>query len=181
MNYLNYNRYEQKLEQNANTNLDQDLTNSRHQKYTKSEPEIKHWIFSVLSTPQLTIDEYSSRSLDLIDILKDGELLCKLGKLLEIPNNPCSKYKSSKMPFVQMENISFFLKACELIGISHDEIFQTIDLYERKDPYQIIITLISFSRRANEINSTNFPNVIGPKIVKIKPPVPKKPINLSTK
>lgn len=181
MNYLNYNRYEQKPEQNANTNLDQDLTNSRHQKYTKSEPEIKHWIFSVLSTPQLTIDEYSSRSLDLIDILKDGELLCKLGKLLEIPNNPCSKYKSSKMPFVQMENISFFLKACELIGIPHEEIFQTIDLYERKDPYQIIITLISFSRRANEINSTNFPNVIGPKIVKIKPPVPKKPINLSTK
>lgn len=181
MNYLNYNRYEQKPEQNANTNLDQDLTNSRHQKYTKSEPEIKHWIFSVLSTPQLTIDEYSSRSLDLIDILKDGELLCKLGKLLEIPNNPCSKYKSSKMPFVQMENISFFLKACELSGIPHEEIFQTIDLYERKDPYQIIITLISFSRRANEINSTNFPNVIGPKIVKIKPPVPKKPINLSTK
>ncbi|CUM48327.1 unnamed protein product [Debaryomyces tyrocola] len=181
MNYLNYNRYEQKREQNANTNLDQDLTNSRHQKYTKSEPEVKQWIFSVLSTPQLTIDEYSSRSLDLIDILKDGELLCKLGKFLEIPNNPCSKYKSSKMPFVQMENISFFLKTCEIIGISHDEIFQTIDLYERKDPYQIIITLISFSRRANEINPTKFPNVIGPKIVKIKPTVPKKPINLSTK
>ena len=181
MNYLNYNRYEQKPEQNANTNLDQDLTNSRHQKYTKSEPEVKQWIFSVLSTPQLTIDEYSSRSLDLINILKDGELLCKLGKSLEIPNNPCSKYKSSKMPFVQMENISFFLKTCELIGISHDEIFQTIDLYERKDPYQIIITLISFSRRANEINSTKFPNVIGPRIVKVKPTVPKKPINLSTK
>lgn len=181
MNYLNYDRYPQQPEQNANTNLDQDLTNSRQQKYTKSEPEVKQWIFNVLSIPQLTVDQFESHKLDLIDILKDGELLCKLGKLLDILNNPCLKYKSSKMPFMQMENISFFLKTCEAIGVPHDEIFQTIDLYERKDPYQVIITILSFSRRANETNSTNFPNVIGPKIVKVKPPVPKKPINLSAK
>lgn len=181
MNYLGNSRSEPSREQNAFTNLDQDLTSLRQLKYAKSESEIKQWIFRRLAIEQNTIEQYSSKGLDLIDILKDGELLCKLGKLLEIPNNPCLKYKSSRMPFIQMENISFFLKACEIIGISHDEIFQTIDLYERKDPYQIIITLVSFSRRANEINSANFPETIGPKIVKIKPPVPKKPINLSTK
>lgn len=167
--------------QNANTNLDQDLKNSRQSKYQSSEPEVKQWIYNILSIPKDTQTQYSQNNLDLLDILKDGELLCKLGNLLPIDNKPTSKYKNSKMPFIQMENISFFLSTCEIIGIPHDEIFQTVDLFERKDPYQIIITLISFSRKAHDLSPTNFPTLIGPKIVKVKPTIPKKPIGLSSK
>lgn len=162
--------------QNAFTNLDQDVTKSRIDKYHKSEPEVKQWLFQILNIPKEDIQNYQAHGEDLISILKSGILLCKLGNLLNIPQNPTTKFKNSKMPFVQMENISFFLKTCEMIGVPHDEIFQTVDLYDNKDPYQIIITLISFSRRANEINSS-IP-VIGPKVAKIKPPVPNKPINL---
>lgn len=164
--------------QSASTNLDQDLHLSRDAKYKKSEKEVTEWIFNALSTSQSERLQYQQHGQDLIEILKDGYVLCKLGDLLALPNSPTRKYKSSKMPFVQMENISFFLKTCEAIGVAHDEIFQTVDLFERKDPYQIIVTLISFSRRAHEVNSSAFPVVIGPKVVKVKPPVPRKPIGL---
>lgn len=178
MNYLNYNRYAENSDQNASTNLDQDLRNSRSDKYAKNEPEAKQWIFDVLGLDSVRINEYKAHRLDLIEILKDGELLCKLGSLVSVAANPCSKYKNSKMPFVQMENISFFLKTCEMIGVPHDEIFQTIDLFEAKDPYQIIVTLVSFSRQAHENNPGNFPTLLGPKKVKVKPPIPNKPIRL---
>ncbi|CAK7905602.1 transgelin [[Candida] anglica] len=171
--------YNQQSNQQASTNLDQDLKNSRNEKFTRGEVEAREWIFEVLTILPSVAQEHKQHGSDLIDILKDGKILCQLGNLLNLPGtNPCSKYKNSKMPFVQMENISFFLKACEMIGVPHDEIFQTVDLFERKDPYQVIVTLISFSRKAHVNNPKNFPKPVGPKIVKIKPPVPVKPVNL---
>lgn len=163
-------------DQNAHTNLDQDLHLSRDAKYKRSEKEVAAWIFNTLHTPENERIKYESY--DLIEILKDGYILCQLGDLLHLPNCPTKKYKSSKMPFVQMENILFFLKACEMVGMAHDEIFQTVDLFDRKDPYQVIVTLMSFSRKANETNGADFTEVIGPKVVKVKPPVPRKPITL---
>ena len=82
------------------------------------------------------------------------------------------------MAFMHMENISFYLKLCELIKLPHDEIFQTVDLFENKDPYQICITLMSFSRIAHDLDNKVFFKVIGPKIVKVKPTVPTKPYKL---
>lgn len=163
--------------QNANTNLDQDLHLSRETKYKKSEPELRKWIFSTLKIDALQQVQYEQRDYDLIEMLKDGELLCKLGDLVGVPNSPTRKYKNSRMPFVQMENILFFLLLCEMIGVSHDEIFQTVDLFDRKDPYQIVITLMAFSRQANELQPLKF-LVIGPKVIKVKPQVPKKPLSL---
>lgn len=163
-------------DQNASTNLDQDLHLSRDAKYKNSEKEVVEWIFNTLNTSQDERVQY--QRYDLIEILKDGYILCQLGNLLGIANCPTKKYKSSKMPFVQMENILFFLKACEMVGVAHDEIFQTVDLFDRKDPYQVIVTLMSFSRRAKETNAAVFTEVIGPKVVKVKPPVPRKPIGL---
>lgn len=176
MSYLS--RETSKKEQNAFTNLDQDLKSSRTQKYKERENEVKEYIFQILSIPNEIRDEYKKRNYDLMDILQDGELFCKLGNLVGVAENPCSKYRSSKMPFVQMENISFFLQLCNNIGVPHDEIFQTVDIFDRKDPYQVIVTMVSFSRVVNKINPKNFPFIIGPKVAKIKPTVPKKPISL---
>lgn len=162
------------MSQNANTNLDQDLHNSREAKYARSQQEVKSWIFQVLRTsPE---EQSKLASFDLADILKDGHVLCQLGNLLG-PGYPSSRYKSSRMPFIQMENIHFFLLTCKALGMEHDEIFQTIDLYEKQDPYQVVVTLMSFSRKANEINPLRFP-VIGPKIAKVRPAVPRKPLGL---
>lgn len=163
--------------QQASTNLDQDLSLSRDAKYQRSQQEVSQWIFEALALPADNHRRSSDPKYDLIEMLKDGWMLCKLGDLLGL-ETPTKKFKNSKMPFVQMENIMFFLQTCELIGVTHDEIFQTVDLFERKDPYQVIVTLMAFSRKANEINPSAFPKVIGPKVLKVKPPVPHKPIAL---
>jgi hypothetical protein len=67
------------------------------------------------------------------------------------------------MPFVQMENISHFLSACQSPPLSlppHD-VFLTVDLFESKDPAQVLQCLGAFSRRANIVQPTKFPRVIG--------------------
>ena len=69
------------------------------------------------------------------------------------------------MPFVQMENISHFLRACQTPPLSlppHD-VFLTVDLYEAKDPAQVLQCIGAFSRRANAINPSAFPRAIGAK------------------
>ena len=85
------------------------------------------------------------------------------------------------MPFIQLENSAFFVEDAKQIGVPADEIFQTIDLYERADPYQVVVTMMAFSRRAHENNPQIFTRVIGPKQTKIKPPVPTKPLSLRVK
>lgn len=69
------------------------------------------------------------------------------------------------MPFVQMENISLFLRACQAppLNLHQHDTFLTVDLYEQKDPAQVLQCLGAFSRAANGANPQNFPFVIGPK------------------
>lgn len=162
-----------KSTQHANTNLDQDLTSSRSIRYQSTQEEVKVYLQQALPDIQL---KYAWQ-LDLMELLHDGAILCHLGTKIK-PDGPCKKYKNSKMPFIQMENVSFFLGTCELMGLQHDEIFQTIDLYELADPYQVIVTLMSFSRLANKSDPNGFPSVIGPKVFKAKPQVPVKPYKL---
>ncbi|KAK6887927.1 Transgelin [Candida tropicalis] len=168
-----------------NKNLDEDLSSSRLTRYNNIQSEVKSYLYDILSQkyPDLFNHKFSTNSqsyesIDLCELLKDGEILCKLGQLIPISNNPTLKFKNSKMAFMQMENISFYLKLCELIKLPHDEIFQTVDLFENKDPYQICITLMSFSRIAHDLDNEVFFKVIGPKIVKVKPTVPTKPYKL---
>jgi hypothetical protein len=69
------------------------------------------------------------------------------------------------MPFVQMENISLFLEACKSppIGLQSHDMFLTVDLYESKDPAQVLQCLGAFSRAANRLQPSRFPNPIGGK------------------
>ena len=73
------------------------------------------------------------------------------------------RYKESSMPFVQMENISHFLRACQNspLQLQPHDVFQTVDLYEKKDPAQVIQCIGAFSRRANAVKPSAFPRVIG--------------------
>lgn len=63
-----------------------------------------------------------------------------------------------------MENISHFLRACQTAPLSlppHD-VFLTVDLYEAKDPAQVLQCLAAFSRRANNLKPSAFPSAVGP-------------------
>lgn len=78
---------------------------------------------------------------------------------------PGVRFKQSSMPFVQMENISHFLRACQSppVNLQPHDIFQTVALYESKDPAQVLVCLGAFSRRAHVIQPNKFPNAIGGK------------------
>ncbi|PYH46763.1 calponin homology domain protein [Aspergillus saccharolyticus JOP 1030-1] len=136
------------------TSLDKDLRNLRLSRYTpQAAAEVRSWIEEVLHE--------KLPAGDLLEALKDGVALCKL---VNLAVSPGVKYKQSSMPFVQMENISHFLRACQMPPLSlppHD-VFLTVDLYEAKDPAQVLQCLTSFSRRANALQPNKFPYALGP-------------------
>ncbi|EAT86319.2 hypothetical protein SNOG_06488 [Parastagonospora nodorum SN15] len=131
------------------TSLDQDMRKLRMDRYTpKAANEVRSWIEDVLG------DRLPPG--DLLDALKDGTALFP---------TPGVKFKKSAMPFIQMENISHFLRACEMPPLNmpaHDR-FLTVDLYEAKDPAQVLQCITAFSRVANAVNPSNIPSPIGPK------------------
>lgn len=145
------------------SSLDADMRALRAARYTPTAAaEVRVWIESTLRS--------SLPAGDLLVALKDGVALCQLANLL-LPA-PGLRYKSSPMPFIQMENISLFLRACEMEPLAlpaHDR-FLTVDLYEAKDPAQVLQCLGAFSRRAHQLDPVLFAEVIGPKKVGVQSP-----------
>ncbi|KAG6260836.1 hypothetical protein E4U49_004466 [Claviceps purpurea] len=138
------------------SSLDKDLRRLRLEKYTPSAAnEARAWVEEALGQ--------KLSSSDLLEGLKDGVALCKLINLAAPP--PGVKFKQSAMPFVQMENISHFLRACQSspFNLHPHDTFLTVDLYEQKDPAQVLQCLSAFSRVAHEANPSRYPEPIGPK------------------
>ncbi|KAJ5172955.1 hypothetical protein N7492_005548 [Penicillium capsulatum] len=136
------------------TSLDKDLRNMRLSRYTpQAAAEVRDWIEEVLRE--------KLPSNDLLEGLKDGVALCKL---VNLAVSPGVKYKQSSMPFVQMENISHFLRACQTapLNLPPHDVFLTVDLYEAKDPAQVLQCLAAFSRRANALQPNTFQRTVGP-------------------
>lgn len=140
------------------TNLDHDMRNLRLSRYTpQAANEARAWIENTLGE-KLPPGE-------LLDALKDGVALCKLANRAIQPQHGGIKFKASPMPFIQMENISHFLKACEMPPLNlpaHDR-FLTVDLFEQKDPAQVLQCLGAFSRQAHNLSPSKFPATIGPR------------------
>ncbi|KAK4899508.1 calponin [Elasticomyces elasticus] len=137
------------------SSLDADMRNLRLARYTPAAAqEVLTWIESTLGL-QLPPG-------DLLETLRDGVLLCQLANLVLPP--PGIKFKKSQMPFIQMENISHFLRACEMPPLNmpaHDR-FLTVDLFEAKDPAQVLQCLGAFSRQAHAVKPERFRTTIGP-------------------
>ncbi|KAJ4304118.1 calponin [Collariella sp. IMI 366227] len=145
------------------SSLDRDLRRLRLEKYSPAAAnEARQWIEGVLGE-RLPGD-------DLLEGLKDGVALCKLVNLAVGP--PGVKFKKSAMPFVQMENISHFLRACQSppLNLQQHDMFLTVDLFEQKDPAQVLQCIASFSRAANTVKPSVFRDVIGPKTSRIMSP-----------
>lgn len=126
---------------------------SRKEKYDPSQvQDVRQWLEELLGE--------SLPAGDLFAIIKDGTVICRAANAIE---DRIAPFKKSNMPFVQMENIASFLRAAERIGVPHHELFETVDLYEQKDPVQVFITIRALSRYAHKKNPA-IP-VIGPKLV----------------
>jgi len=115
--------------------MDLELEAKKMAKYDKEkENDVRYWIEAVTGE--------SFRNDDFQDSLKDGTLLCKLANTIQPGSIP--KVNSSKLPFMQMENVGYFLKAAENMGLKRHDSFQTVDLYEGKNLPQVIQSLFNF-------------------------------------
>lgn len=154
------------------TSLDKDMRKLRLDRYTPgAAKEARTFIEEALGEPLAKPD--------LLDSLKDGVALCKYafsGILVRrIYANKCDRmvnlaapgtvrFKAKAiMPFVQMENIALFLEACKSppFNLQSHDVFLTVDLYESKDPAQVLQCLGAFSRAAHRINPSVFTSQIG--------------------
>lgn len=164
------------------SSLDRDLRKLRLDKYTPAAAnELRSWIEGILGE-RLPAG-------DLLEALKDGVALCKyvfprppqqaaclttirVCRLVNLALPPPGvKFKTSSMPFVQMENISHFLRACKSppLNLQEHDMFLTVDLYEAKDPAQVLQCLVAFSRAANMAKPSVFPSAIGPRAAGLSP------------
>ncbi len=68
-----------------------------------------------------------------------GEGTCKITKMT--------------IAFKQMENINNFLQACERYGIAKTDLFQTADLFEYTNMWQVILTCYALGRKVSHKNA----------------------------
>lgn len=94
------------------------------------------------------------------DVLKDGIVLCKL--INKLQPGSISKINESGGQFKMMENINNFQQAIKNYGVPDVDVFQTIDLYEKKDIATVTNTIFAIGRATYKHPEFKGPN-LGPK------------------
>jgi len=111
------------------------------------EKEAKEWMEAVLG------QKFPAGSYE--DVLQDGQVLCQL--INKIKPGSVSKINSSGGQFKLMENITNFQKAIQAYGVAKIDLFQTVDLWEKKDIAQVTSTIFALGR-----TTYNHPEWSGP-------------------
>ncbi|XP_030746618.1 muscle-specific protein 20 [Sitophilus oryzae] len=78
------------------------------------------------------------------DVIKDGTILCQVINKLAPGSVP--KINTSGGQFKFMENINNFQAAIKKYGVADVDVFQTVDLWEKKDIAQVTNTLFALGR-----------------------------------
>ncbi|KAF2904835.1 hypothetical protein ILUMI_01341 [Ignelater luminosus] len=117
------------------------------------EAEVLNWIFQVLGEP-VPRGEYE-------DILRDGIVLCNL--MNKLTPGCIKKIQSKGTNFQLMENIERFQKAVKAYGLPQEEIFQTADLFERRNVPQVTLSLYALGRLTQKHPEYKGP-ALGPKM-----------------
>lgn len=69
------------------------------------------------------------------DLLRDGQVLCRFAN--KIQPGICPRINSGPGQFKLMENIAAFQDACKKLGVRESDVFQTVDLWERRNISQV--------------------------------------------
>lgn len=101
------------------------------------------WIFAVLGE-KVPGGNYE-------DILKDGVVLCKLAN--KMTPGSVKKIQERGTNFQLMENVQRFQAFAKKYGLPEEEIFQTADLFEKRNVPQVTLSLYSLARL---VSFTNF-------------------------
>lgn len=101
-----------------------------------------NWIFAVIG------EKVPSGNYE--DILKDGVVLCKLAN--KMTPGSVKKIQERGTNFQLMENVQRFQAFAKKYGLPEEEIFQTADLFERRNIAQVTLSLYSLGRLVSNYN-----------------------------
>lgn len=119
-----------------------DIKNKMAAKYeVEKEIEARQWMEGVVGEP---LSNQTHGPDGFHESLKDGAFLAKMANQL----GGKIKVNTSKMAFKQMESIGQFLAFCETYGLVKTDLFQTVDLYEKQNMWQVVITIHALGRKA---------------------------------
>jgi len=118
-----------------------------------AEQEVSQWVETVTGEP------FGEKTLP--EALKSGITLCNL--INKLKPGTIKKINKSTMPFMMMENINAFLASAGSLGVPTADLFSTVDLYDKKNIPQVIVTLQSLGRMSRRIQGYTGPS-IGPKM-----------------
>lgn len=110
------------------------------------DAEAQEWVESILGAKFPGGQAYE-------DVLKDGQVLCKL--INKLKPGLVAKVNESGGQFKLMENINNFQKALKEYGVPDQDVFQTVDLWEKKDISQVTNTLFALGRAVSIIHIQN--------------------------
>jgi len=120
------------------------------------EAEVRDWLKNATGE---TISDFHEH-------LKSGVFLCNLANKLR-PGS-VKKINSSKMPFTMMENIGNYLAAAAGFGMKSGDLFQTVDLFEKKNMTAVLNHLYALGRLAATLPGYSGPS-IGARAVQVDP------------
>lgn len=103
----------------------------------EQEAEARQWIETI-------IGERFPPGLSYEDALRDGIILCKLMNRLQPGIIP--KINTSGGDYKMMDNLSQFQKACVKYGVADVDLFQTVDLWDRKNIVHVTTTIFAIGR-----------------------------------
>ncbi|XP_073985872.1 myophilin [Rhodnius prolixus] len=119
----------------------------------EQESEVIEWIEAVLGE-KLPNQPYE-------DVLRDGVVLCNL--INKLAPGSVKKIQTKGTNFQLMENIQRFQAAVKKYGVPEEEIFQTADLFERRNIPQVTLCLYSLGRITQKHAEYDGPR-LGPKM-----------------
>jgi len=119
----------------------------------EQEAEVLQWVFDVLGE-KVPPGQYE-------DILRDGQVLCRLAN--KLTPGSVKKIQERGTNFQLMENVQRFQAAIKKYGVPEEEIFQTADLFERRNIPQVTLCLYSLGRITQKHPEYKGP-ALGPKM-----------------
>jgi hypothetical protein len=120
---------------------------------TAMDQEAQQWIEAV-------IGEKFPAGVSYDDALKDGIILCKL--INKLKPNSVPKITTKGTGFALRENIAAFFTAARSYGVPDNELFQTVDLFEKKNIPQVTLAIFALARYAQKNGFTG--PTLGPKL-----------------
>ncbi|CAF0926200.1 unnamed protein product [Adineta steineri] len=109
---------------------------------TELDNEVQTWIESVIG------EKFPNGSYE--DALRNGVILCKLMNKLQ--PNAIPKYSKDGVGFQSRENISLFQNAARAYGLVDSVLFQTVDLFEKRNIPQVTQCILALARQAQHKN-----------------------------